>query len=144
MNLKPTIRRAALVGMGCHALLPALYQAMTTAQVHPQRNILILTLELCTIHLQTNRSIRNIIGSALFGDGASAIIIKGQNEDEAGQNGHGKIEGPVYPKLLGHMSYTDFNRPGDIAFTPSDTGYRINLSTKIPNILREMVPPLIG
>lgn len=129
MKMSPHLRRSAIVGMGCHALLPALNNAMAAVQMRPQSKVLVLTLELCTLHLQHTKSLQNIIASALFADGASAAVI-----------GHSD----KHPRLLDHMVYTDYSRPEEIAFHPGDTGYHISLSTKVPKILRELLPPVLG
>lgn len=132
MGMSPSIRRAALVGMGCHGLLSALYRAMSAIHFKPKSKILIVTVELCTLHLQVTRSIPNIIGSALFGDGASAVIVGNQTEADSQQ-----------PRLVDHLIYNDYERQDDILFTPSNHGYQIHLSTKMPQILAEFVPPII-
>jgi predicted naringenin-chalcone synthase len=128
LKMRPTIRRTAIVGMGCHALLPALHHAMLAVESNPNTKVLVLTLELCTLHLQHHNTLPNIIASALFADGASAVVI---GVDDSS------------PNLIDHMVYTDYSRPEEIAFHPSDTGYQIKLSTKIPQILAELLPPLL-
>jgi predicted naringenin-chalcone synthase len=129
MALSPSLRRTSIVGMGCHALLPALYQAALIARADPAARIAVLTLEICTIHFQHDRSIRNILGSALFADGASAVII---GADPAAR-----------PQLLDSLSFSDYQTPEEMAFHPGDRGYQIYLSTRIPDILRQQVPPLL-
>ena len=134
LNMPPTMRRVAMIGMGCHALLPGLYHAANTVRANPQAKVLVLTLELCTLHLQHDPSIRNILGSALFGDGASAVVV-GRPAIES--NGHRP------PQLLDSLSYTDYAAQGEMAFTPGDHGYRIHLSTRIPKHLRLKLPGLL-
>ena len=47
------------------------------------KKVLVLAVELCTLHIQHNANIRNILGSALFADGAGAVVL------EAGDVGEG-------------------------------------------------------
>ena len=112
MAMPPTLRRTAIIGMGCHGLLPGLRHAAMAVKANPQAKVLVLTLELCTLHLQHESSIRNILGSALFGDGASAAIVG----DVSARNGH------VAPCLVDNMSYSDYQARGDMAFHPGDHG----------------------
>ena len=128
LGMSPYLRRSAVVGMGCHALMPALHQAATIVTARPQSKVLILTLEICTIHVQHSRSIKNILGSALFADGASAAVV---GSKEKGL------------RLLDSLSYSDYQTQTEMSFHPGNTGYKIYLSTRIPALLRQQVPPLI-
>jgi alkylresorcinol/alkylpyrone synthase len=129
MAMSPTMRRTAIVGMGCHGLMPGLHRAVTAVQANPRTTVLVLTLELCTLHLQHDSSIRNVLGSALFGDGASAVII-GQSRNGA-------------PRLLDSLTYSDYQTQQEMAFHPGNHGYRIHLSADIPKILRLKLPGLL-
>ncbi len=128
LGMSPYLRRSAVVGMGCHALMPALHQAATIVAARPQSNVLILTLEICTIHVQHGRSIKNILGSALFADGASSAVVG------SGKKGL---------RLLDSLSYSDYQTQAEMSFHPGNTGYKIYLSARIPALLRQQVPPLI-
>jgi alkylresorcinol/alkylpyrone synthase len=130
MNMPPTLRRTAIIGMGCHGLLPGLHRAATAVQARPQTKALVMTLELCTLHLQHDPSIRNILGSALFGDGASAAIV-GQAQDGAAH-------------ILDSMTYSDYKTQKEMSFHPGNHGYRIHLSTSIPKIIRMQLPELLN
>jgi predicted naringenin-chalcone synthase len=129
LNMSPYLRRAALVGMGCQAFMPSLHQATTTVLARPKSKVLVLTLELCSLHIQHERSIKNILGSALFADGASAAIV--------GNNGTGGL------RLLDSLTYSDYQTQEEMSFHPGETGYKIYLSGKIPELLRVQVPPLV-
>ncbi len=129
MEMSPFLRRATLVGMGCQALLPALYQAANIVQGQPQSRVLVLTLELCTLHFQHGRSLKNMLGSALFADGASAAVI-----------GNGGNRGP---RLLDTLTYSNYQTQQELSFHPGDTGYQIALSGRIPDMLSEQAPPVV-
>ena len=129
MDMPPTMRRTAIIGMGCHGLLPGLHRATTAVQANPNTKALVLTLELCTLHLQHDDSVRNILGSALFSDGASAAIV-----------GHGETNGP---NMLDSLSYSDYKTQRQMSFHPGNHGYKIHLSTSIPKIIRMQLPDLL-
>lgn len=130
LGMSPFVRRSTIVGMGCHALLPALRQAAAVVLARPQATALVLTLELCTLHFQHDHSLRNMLGSALFADGASAVMV-----------GSGPGNGP---RWLDSLSYSDYQTQGEMSFHPGDRGYVIHLSGRIPDILRKQVPPLVA
>jgi alkylresorcinol/alkylpyrone synthase len=135
MNMSP-LRRTAIVGMGCHGLMPGLYRATTAVQARPNTKTLILTLELCTLHLQHDNNIRNILGSALFGDGASAAIV---GHDPAADSLAGAA-----PRIIDSLTYSNYQTQKEMSFHPGDHGYRIHLSTKIPKIIRVQLPDLVA
>jgi len=129
LNMSPYLRRATIVGMGCQALMPSLYQAGNNVTVNPHSKTLILTVELCTLHIQHDRGIKNILGSALFSDGASAVVV--------GNGTNGGL------RLLDTLTYSDYQTPEELSFHPGDTGYKIFLSGQIPDLLQVQVPPLV-
>jgi len=136
MNMSPLMRRTAIVGMGCHGLMPGLYRATTAVQARPNTKALVLTLELCTLHLQHDDSIRNILGSALFGDGASAAVI--------GQGGTSSSDTGGAPKIIDSLTYSDYQTQKEMSFHPGNNGYKIHLSTNIPKIIRLQLPDLLA
>ena len=137
MGMSPYLRRTTIVGMGCQALLPSLYQAANIVQLKPTSTVVVLTLELCTLHFQHGRTLNNMLGSALFADGASAVVVGTSNKI-----GVGNGAAPP-PKLLDTLTYSDYQTQEEMAFHPGDTGYQIVLSGRIPALVGSQVPPLI-
>ena len=150
MGMSPYLRRATLVGMGCQALLPSLYQAANIVQLQPSAAVVVLTLELCTLHFQHGRTLKNMLGSALFGDGASAAVVGTSNgvvnidtiHSNAVFSGVSNGTEPQ-PQLLDTLTYSNYQNQKDLAFHPGDTGYQIVLSGRIPELIGNQVPPLI-
>jgi predicted naringenin-chalcone synthase len=67
-------RRLALGHMGCYASLPALRTAAALVAASGQR-ALVVSVELCSLHLQPATSRQEAVSQALFGDGAAAALI---------------------------------------------------------------------
>ena len=57
-GLKPSVRVADLVGMGCGAALPALEQASNFAKAHPGKIAAVVCAEICSATLVSNLMIR--------------------------------------------------------------------------------------
>ena len=129
LGMSSYLRRSSLVGMGCQALMPSLYQAANTVLAQPQRRVVVLTLELCTLHFQYGRTLMNMLGSALFADGASAVVIA-----NGGQPG---------PHLLDSLTYSGYQTQEKMAFHPGDSGYQISLANDIPELIGEQTPALV-
>jgi alkylresorcinol/alkylpyrone synthase len=76
MDLPPTILRLPIFGLGCAGGAIGLSHAATLARSLPDGDVLFLAVELCSVTFRKNdMSKSNIVGAALFGDGAAAIVI---------------------------------------------------------------------
>jgi alkylresorcinol/alkylpyrone synthase len=131
LGMRPDLRRSALIGMGCHAGLTGLDRAMVEVIARPQNRALVLAVELGTLHFQHGKSLENMVAGALFGDGVAAAIV-GPAGDKTDA-----------PRLLDTMTYTDQTTWDLMAFQLSDRGYQIRLATRVPKVLRAMVPDLV-
>jgi len=49
--------------------------ARAFASEHPSHRVLLVCTELCSLHMQLDDRIDNLIGSALFADGSGAMIV---------------------------------------------------------------------
>jgi alkylresorcinol/alkylpyrone synthase len=76
MDLKPTILRLPIFGLGCAGGVIGLSHAAALARTLPDGDVLFLAVELCSVTFRRDdMSKSNIIGAALFGDGAAALVI---------------------------------------------------------------------
>lgn len=132
LGMRSDLRRSALIGMGCHAGLTGLDRAMLELAARPKSHVLLLAVEFGTLHFQHGASLENMVAAALFGDGLAAAVI-GLAPNQTGQ-----------PRLLETMTYSDYTAQALMGFHLSDQGYQIHLATRVPKVLREMVPNLVG
>lgn len=131
LKMRPDLRRSALIGMGCHAGLTGLDRAMLELAARPQSHVLVLAVEFGSLHFQHGKKLKNMIAAALFGDGIAAAII-GPASNAANR-----------PKILDTMTYSDYTAQDLLGFRVSDKGYEIYLDTKVPKVLRAVVPDLV-
>jgi predicted naringenin-chalcone synthase len=75
LELPSNINRAAINFMGCYGAINGLKLADAICQADKEAVVLLVAIELCTLHLQKDTAMDKLIGSALFGDGAAAMII---------------------------------------------------------------------
>jgi alkylresorcinol/alkylpyrone synthase len=132
LNMRPDLRRTALIGMGCHAGLTGLDRAILELAARPQNHALVLAVEFGTLHFQHGRKLENMIAGALFGDGLAVAIV-----------GPG-LPGRCRPQLINTMTYSNYNFQELLGFHISDKGYQIYLSTQVPQVLRALLPELIS
>ena len=67
--------------MGCSAAVPALRLAQAAVLADPSARVLVVNLELCSLHLQETSEIETVLSFLLFGDGCAAALV---TADEAG------------------------------------------------------------
>jgi len=75
LGFADTIERTAIGFMGCYAAVPALRTARHIVRSEPEARVLVLNLELCTLHLQETSDLETVLSFMLFGDGASACLV---------------------------------------------------------------------
>ncbi len=75
LGLDPSIERTMVGYMGCSAAVNALRTANHIVRSEPYAKVLVVNLELCTLHLQNADHLETILSAMLFGDGASAALV---------------------------------------------------------------------
>ena len=75
LGLAPTVQRTVVGFMGCSAALPALRVAQQAVLADPAARVLVVNVELCSLHLHESRSIEKLLSFLLFGDAASAALV---------------------------------------------------------------------
>jgi alkylresorcinol/alkylpyrone synthase len=76
MQLRRTIRRLPIFGLGCAGGVIGLERAATMASANPGSLVLFLVVELCALCFRRDDfSKSNIVATALFGDGAAAALL---------------------------------------------------------------------
>jgi alkylresorcinol/alkylpyrone synthase len=76
MGLRRTIRRLPIFGLGCCGGAIGLARAATMAHADPEALVLFLVVELCALSFRRDDfSKSNIVATALFGDGAAALLL---------------------------------------------------------------------
>lgn len=124
LGLRHDLRRNTILGMGCYAAFPGLVRARDAVNTQPDRLALVLAVELCSLHLQIDDSLENMVSSALFADGAAAVLIGTPN----GPAPHG-------PHLLDSQTYCEYNTLEHMAFHLTDHGFQMRLSAYVPELL---------
>lgn len=74
-GLKPTIERSLIGFMGCHAAINGLKLARHIVRSEPDALVLMVNLELCSLHLNETDKLDEILSFLLFGDGCAASLI---------------------------------------------------------------------
>lgn len=86
--------------MGCNAAFPALNLADMITKTNEDAKVLIVCVELCTLHFQAVDNNDNLLANTIFGDGSAAVVVV---SDQAAKNNHqsGLCINGFYSLLLG-------------------------------------------
>jgi alkylresorcinol/alkylpyrone synthase len=135
-------RRLALGHMGCYAALPALRTAAALVTASGQR-ALVVSVELCSLHLQPATSRQDAVSQALFGDGAAAALIA---PGDAGSGSAlsrpagpgGAPSGPAVRRGLAIVAARTATLPGSedrMGWLIGDDGFHMSLSPRVPALV---------
>jgi len=75
LNLPEDIFHTSVNFMGCNAAFHDLKLADMIARTDDDAKILIVCVELCTLHFQPKNNPDNLLSNTIFGDGAAAVIV---------------------------------------------------------------------
>ena len=117
LDLPATVERTLIGFMGCYAAVTALKTAHHIVRSEPEAVVLVVTVELSTLHLQQSNDLQALLAMLLFADGAAAALV---SADTAGL----EIEAPFA------LSLPDSDAL--ITWTVGDTGFAMGLSGEVP------------
>lgn len=123
LGFRPDVRRLPITELGCIAGAMALSQAWTFVRAFPAANVLVVAVELPSLSFQGHDiTTANIVASALFGDGAAAVLVTGQPRPGV--------------EIVGTQSALVPGTLGDMGYDLRDSGFHMVLSKDVPAILR--------
>jgi predicted naringenin-chalcone synthase len=129
LNLAPTVQRFLLGFMGCAAAFNGLRLAAQIVAGQPEARVLVVCVELCSIHIQPGTARENLISASLFADGASACLVGAVPADRGDFFEIDDFHSSVKPETTGEMVWEIGNH-----------GFILHLSPKIPDHLAEVAP----
>ena len=77
-GLSHSVERISIGFMGCAASLNALKMARHIVRSEPTAKVLIVSVELCTLHLQDGADMEQLLCFLIFGDGCAAAIVSAE------------------------------------------------------------------
>jgi len=75
LGLGGSLERTLVGFMGCYAAVPALRSAHHIVRSDPSARVLVVNLELCSLHMQETPDLERVLSFLLFGDGATAALV---------------------------------------------------------------------
>jgi predicted naringenin-chalcone synthase len=138
LGLNENVERYTVGFMGCYAAFPALRMAAQFCEANPDAVVLVMCLELCTLHLQVSDKTESIVANALFADGAAAAIMSARKPTD---------DRPYY-RVQGFHSALVPSSEADMAWEIGDHGFNMVLSAYVPGLIgsniREMLSGVLA
>jgi predicted naringenin-chalcone synthase len=125
LGLSAGLHRFHLGFMGCFAALPALKLAADICRSRPEARVLVVALELCSVHLQFKPDREVMVANSLFADGAGAALVSGQRTE---------AEGSVF-RLECFASRTIPESEQDMAWRLGTVAFDMRLSAYVPRLI---------
>jgi alkylresorcinol/alkylpyrone synthase len=130
MGLRPNVRRLPVTELGCAAGAAGLAVARDYVRAHPGATVLLVAVELPTLTFQRrDLSQANLVSTILFGDGAAAAVVTGQERPG--------------PRIVDTESFLFPDSLDAMGFDLRDSGFHIILSKEVPQMIRERIGGLV-
>ncbi len=117
LGLGGALERTLVGFMGCYAAVPALRAAHHIVRSDRDARVLVVNLELCSLHLQETQDLERVLSFLLFGDGATAALVTAEAQGIALHDFHASTI-PDTQDL--------------ITWRIGDQGFDMHLSGKVP------------
>jgi predicted naringenin-chalcone synthase len=127
LGLDDSVERYCVHFMGCYAAFTGLKLADKILRAESQAKVLLVSVELCTLHFQKEYSEDNLLANSIFGDGAAAALIM---NSEKGL------------KINSYLSQVLREGEQDMAWGIGDFGFEMKLSKCIPALLDQGIRQL--
>ncbi|EDP61404.1 hypothetical protein BAL199_20120 [alpha proteobacterium BAL199] len=133
LDLRHDVGRTPVFGWGCAGGAIGLARAADIARAEPGRTVLFLVVELCSLAFRPDPEPVNVIGSALFGDGAAAAVLRVPPRDEP-------IAGPIIVAAAEHTWPDSLDVMG---WRIDDAGFGLELRRDLPAFLADRLRPVV-
>jgi alkylresorcinol/alkylpyrone synthase len=128
LGLRPDVKRVPMYGLGCVAGAAGIGRINDYLVGHPSEVAVLLSVELCSLTFQRDDdSMANIVATGLFGDGAAAVVMVGDER--------AKRMAVTGPDVVDARSQLYPDTEDVLGFNASSTGFRIVLTAQVSEVV---------
>ena len=125
LGFRPDVKRIPIMGLGCVAGAAGIARMHDYLRGHADGVVVFVSVELCSLTIQrSDPTVANLVASGLFGDGAAAVVLVGEQR---------RLSGPVVVDTRSHL-YPDSERA--MGWDVGDSGLKIVLGAEVPDLVR--------
>ena len=130
LDLREDVERLPIFGLGCAGGVLGLGRAAAMARARPGSKVLCLVVELCALTFRLgDHSNANIVATALFGDGAAAVLLS--SDEEAPEHA---------PEIVAWGEHTWRNSLDVMGWSVENDGLGVIFSQDIPTLIQRRMP----
>ncbi|MGE4064071.1 MAG: type III polyketide synthase [Rhodospirillaceae bacterium] len=134
LGLSPSVQRLPVFGLGCAGGVVGLSRAAALARAMSGRWVLFLCVELCGLTFRAaDDSKQNVIATAIFGDGAAAILLRSDGAEERALS---------RARILDWGEHTWPGTRDIMGWKVEDDGLGVIFSRSIPHLVRTQLRPV--
>jgi len=135
LNLRRDTERTCINFMGCYGAINGLKTADYICRAEPNAKVLVVSVELCTLHFQKGNTLDNWVANSLFSDGAAAVLV----ENELNHTGNAP-----YIKLQNFYSEFISEARDDMGWYIGNTGFQMRLTSRVSKQIKTHIKALTG
>lgn len=137
LPFSPHTKRIPIWGLGCAGGAAGLSRAYDYCLAHPDKSVLVVNVELCSLTFQHgDYSKSNLIGTALFADGTSCVLLCGEKSSL-----HQRSKLSSLPMICSSQSTLMKNSEDVMGWDVSNQGLHVVFSKSIPSIVSSWLEP---
>ncbi len=122
LGLSAAVERTVIGFMGCQAAITALKLARHVVRAEPRARVLMVNLELCTLHLQETAALEDVLSFLIFADGCAACLVSAE---------------PSGLELTGFRNLVLDGSDDLITWRIGGSGFDMHLSGAVPGAIRQ-------
>jgi predicted naringenin-chalcone synthase len=123
------VERTIIGFMGCYAAINGLKQARHIIRSEPDARVLVVNIELCTLHMRASTDLGTLLSFCLWGDGCAASLVTSE---------------PAGIGLDSFRAVVAHNHKELMTWNVQDDGFEMFLSGQVPSGIHETLNTGIG
>ncbi|MES2276959.1 MAG: type III polyketide synthase [Bacteroidota bacterium] len=130
LGLNTTTERTCINFMGCYGAINALKSADYICRASPNAKVLVVSVELCTLHFQKENTLDNWVANSIFSDGAAAVLVENTAQRLSNK-----------PCLQLKNFYAEFlpQAKNEMGWYVGNTGFEMRLTSKVSKLIRNNI-----
>src|SRR5215211_3311554 len=132
-----SMKRLPLFGLGCVGGAAGIARTADYLRGHPDEAVILFAVELCSLTIQReDLSLANLVASGLFGDGAAAVLMVGDDHPQAQR-------AKPLPQVIDSQSHFFPRTEHIMGWDVTNSGFKVLLSADIASLAQSEIRPLM-
>jgi len=135
LGLSDGVARTHVGFMGCHGAFNALRVADAFATADPAAAVLVVCVELCSLHFQYGSRSDHVVANSIFADGAGAVVGVGAGHRRGREAGAWRLTAQASRVLAASSD--------QMGWVIGDNGFEMSLSAQVPGTIARDIGGLV-